>query len=214
MRTSRAFTLVELLLAVGLLFLVTAIAIPMLFRGRVGTTEDGIMGSVKGLLEAQAIYIRTDYDGDGVLEYAQVIRGSAGVVPGGSKTDHGLYTTGTSQGVPAMIDSSLANADQAWVAHTPKAGYTFRILTKGFSRDDPPGGTPQTWLATRVVCGQVIPDVLVLGFGVTATPTTARDKLVHYLASSEGSIYQADLGHTTPLTIFDVRDKTKWKLCE
>jgi hypothetical protein len=56
--------------------LLAAVALPSTLRSRTAANEAAAAASCKAYAEAQEIYRRTDYDGDGILEYAQSIRGN------------------------------------------------------------------------------------------------------------------------------------------
>lgn len=62
--------------------MIVAIAMPSAMRSRGVANETAAEASCKAFAEAEEIYRRTDYDQDGVLEYAQTIRGGVpAVVP-------------------------------------------------------------------------------------------------------------------------------------
>src|SRR6201996_9474555 len=72
---SRGFTLIELMIVVAIIAIIAAIAIPSLLRSRMAANETAAAAACKALSEAQEIYHRTDYNKDGVLEYAQTMSG-------------------------------------------------------------------------------------------------------------------------------------------
>jgi len=61
--------------SVGGVAVIAALAVPNLTRSRMAANESAAIAACKTFAEAQEIYIRTDYNGDGVKEYAQCIRG-------------------------------------------------------------------------------------------------------------------------------------------
>src|SRR3982751_4069066 len=73
---SRGFTLIELMIVVAIIAIIAAIAIPSLLRSRMAANATSAAASCKAFAEAEEIYHRTDYDGDGVLEYASTMTGA------------------------------------------------------------------------------------------------------------------------------------------
>jgi prepilin-type N-terminal cleavage/methylation domain-containing protein len=55
-RSSRGFTLVELIVVVGVIAIVSAIAIPSLLRGRIAANESAAIGSLRAINSAEATY--------------------------------------------------------------------------------------------------------------------------------------------------------------
>ena len=82
-------------------------------------TETAAAASCKAYAEAQEIYHRTDYTGNGVLKYAQHLHG----------TDS-LLETKDGFGDLALIDKTFGNAEIGYPETTPKAGYVFKILKR------------------------------------------------------------------------------------
>lgn len=68
---------------------------------------------------AQDIYKLTDHNKDGVLEYAQALKG-----------DLSLFENKAGAADVAMIDISFANAEGNPGKATPKSGYCFKVLMK------------------------------------------------------------------------------------
>ncbi|MCY3022487.1 MAG: DUF2950 family protein [Planctomycetota bacterium] len=198
-------TALVVLLVVGVIFvlffvmmpIIAAIAIPSLLRSRVAANETAACASCKAYAEAQEIYRRTDYDGDGVLAYAQSLRG-----------DHSLLEQRAGAGDLCLIDRSFAFAEGPPSASPmPKAGYCFKVLKA--QGPHAPGGA-----RNYVVNGNMTG-----GYALVAYPSqydgTGRDT---FIISDAGMIYQADLGPQTPalvetMTEFDPDPKT-WVVSE
>src|SRR6266550_4023375 len=70
---TRGFTLIELMIVVAIIAIIVAIAVPSLLRARMAANESSAVGSCKAFGTAQEMYRRTDWDGDGYLEYAKNI---------------------------------------------------------------------------------------------------------------------------------------------
>jgi hypothetical protein len=85
-------------------------------RGRMQINQTAAVASCKAFAEAEEIYRRTDYDGDGVPEYAQTLRELLNR-GGGCCCDI------------CLIDKSFASAEGLPGIARPKAGYVFKVLT-------------------------------------------------------------------------------------
>jgi prepilin-type N-terminal cleavage/methylation domain-containing protein len=171
----RGFTLIELMIVVAIIAIIAAIAIPNLLRSRMAANESAAIAACKTFAEAQDIYRRTDWDGDGVLEYSLTIKGA-----------NSLYEKNANTGDLTLVDSAFANGEGAPGTAQPKAGYVFQVLTgQGASA---PGGTK-----TYVVQGN-----MTLGYALSAVPAsydgTGRNS---FQINNTGTVYQNDQGLTT-----------------
>jgi len=167
---NKGFTLIELMIVVAIIAIIAAIAIPSLLRSRMAANATAAAAACKAFAEAEEIYHRTDYDADGVLEYATKMSGATS-----------LLTNGGTE--IALIDRAFAAAESA--TGQPKAGYIFTILT-----------TQTTPIARLFMSGTN----LTLGYAMSAAPgaydSTGRDS---FMISNSGTIYQSDQGSGSSL---------------
>jgi type II secretory pathway pseudopilin PulG len=182
-------------LAIPLLAIIAAIAIPSLLRSRMAANQTAAEACCKAYAEAQEIYHRTDYNKDGVLEYATALSGNNSLL----ENRQGALDL-------CLIDRTFAAAEgQPSMQRTPKAGYCFKILTAqgahatGGARCYIADGTPN----------------MTLGYAFIAYPAaydgTGRDC---FIINNNGTIFQTDLGKDTPaivekMTEFDP-DPKRW----
>lgn len=190
------FTLIELMIVVAIIAIIAAIAIPNLMRSRMAANETAAIAACKAFCTAEDIYRRTDYNKDGILEYATFLHGS-----------NSLLENTIGAGDLNLIDTAFGNAEGnvnlgwqggggASAPPTAKAGYVFAVLymyrgTLGgaksylsnnaiFNPGFLPGGTHMT-----------------LGYAISAMPqgyeSTGRNS---FISSNSGVIYQSDQGAT------------------
>ena len=175
----KGFTLIELMIVVAIIAIIAAIAIPSLLRSRMAANATAAAASCKAFAEAEEIYHRTDYDKNGVLEYAQTLSGN-----------YSLLETQAGSGDLALVDKSFALAEGQPGTATPKAGYVFTVLTQqgpaatGGQRFYVPAGKTQ----------------MTLGYGMCASPaaydSTGRDS---FMINGNGTIFQKDRGTGTTI---------------
>ncbi len=65
----KGFTLIELMIVVAIIAIIAAIAIPSLLRARQAANETNASAACKGMTAHQAVFRRTDADGNGVQDY-------------------------------------------------------------------------------------------------------------------------------------------------
>jgi prepilin-type N-terminal cleavage/methylation domain-containing protein len=187
---NKGFTLIELMIVVAIIAIIAAIAIPSLLRSRMAANQTAAAAACKAFAEAEEIYRRTDYDGDGVLEYAQTLKG-----------DNSLLEKTVNTGDLALVDKTFGNAEGDSTSATPKAGYVFTVLTRQGSS------------ATGGSRGYVVNNNMTLGYGLSAVPGaydgTGRDTFV---ISNNGTIFQKDKLVSTHETQFN--PDTTWAAAE
>lgn len=189
------------MLITGGVALVAAIAIPNLLRSRMAANESAAGAARKTYAEAQDIYRRTDWDGDGMLEYAQALRG-----------DLSLYERKAGAGDLTLIDTAFARAEGDPGVAQPKAGYVFKVL-KG-QGPQAPGGK-----RSYVVAGQgPQANSMTMGYALAACPAsydgTGRNM---FLINNTGVVYQKDCGPETPelfKNMTEYNPDTTWVIAE
>ncbi len=149
------------------------------FQALMAVNEVAAQASCKSYCTAQDAYRRTDYNKDGVLEYAQALSGN-----------NSLYETKTGLGDIAMIDRSFAHAEGSIGKATPKAGYCFKILTRQGA--NAPGGAK-----SFIENGH-----MTLGYALVAYPAQYGESgRKTYIVSHAGLVYEKDMGAETPSII-------------
>ncbi|HYF49066.1 MAG TPA: DUF2950 family protein [Planctomycetota bacterium] len=166
-----------LMVATATVAIVAAIAIPSLLRSRMAANQTAAAAHCKSYAEAQEIYRRTDYDGDGVLEYAQSLGG-----------DNSLLEKTKGAGDLALVDKTFAMAEGNPSQNpVPRAGYCFKVLKA------------QGANATGGKRNFVVNGNMTHGYALVAYPAkydgTGRDTFV---ISHNGTIFQKDMGPETP----------------
>jgi hypothetical protein len=150
---------------------------------RIGANELDTMERLAGLVEAQHEYVQTDRDGDGILEYAQLIATSPG------KSD-GL--------LPAQDPVAQAEVRTGKAKAIPSCGYYYKVLeSQGASAN---GGRHQ-----YVVDGKH----MMAGFALVAWPAEYGITGIHtFIVNADGEIFEKDLGKPVsnliaPVQVFD-----------
>ena len=188
--SGRGFTLIELMIVVAIIAIIAAIAIPSLLRSRMAANQTAAVAACKAFAEAEEIYRRTDYDRDGILEYAQRLSGA-----------NSLLETTANAGDLALVDQTFGRAEGGNTVATPKSGYVFTVLTRQ--------GVSATGGARSYVTGSN----MTLGYGLCAVPGaydgTGRDQ---FLISNNGTIFQKDVGNSTFQLTFN--PNTTWAAAE
>jgi hypothetical protein len=149
---------------------------------RIGRNELVAIDVCRGYVEAQMTYAQSDYDKDGILEYAQRLVSSPG------KQD-GLYW----EGQPGnLVPKDLAEAADAIAVagkRVPYHGYYFHILTS--QGPDAPGGAH-----SYIVKGEMIG-----GFALVAYPAEyGVSGIKTFVVNHNGVVYEKDLGPTTTVS--------------
>jgi len=172
----RGFTLIELMIVVAIIAIIAAIAIPNLLRSRMAANESAGIAACKTFAEAQEIYLRTDYNGDGVKEYSRAIKGGGGV--------YGLYTdgaAGATAGNLSLVDAAFANAEGVPGTAQPRSGYVFAVLTSQGA--NAPGGAKSYIVNLRLVNGYALSCI------PSSYDSTGRNS---FAINNTGQVYQKD----------------------
>ena len=159
----------------------TAAGMDEIIDRRVGRNELAAIQTCLAVGDAQREYFRQDRDGDGILEYAQLFRSTAG------KKD-GLYWA-VAEGEPlSPIGEFVARAaDEGYGPENDTYhGYRYRLLSSQGAAA--PGGAYE-----YIVRGDQIG-----GFTVVAYPAAYGDSgVMTFMLSHAGVVYQKDLGERT-----------------
>jgi len=149
----------------------------------IGRNELNVIEACNGYVEAQQEYVETDWDTDGVLEYAQKI------VSDKSKRN-GLYWEAAEDEIMSPLGPLFADAIKEGYSpkkpgekRSPFHGYFFKILKA--QGKNAAGGTYD----------YVINGHMVAGFALVAYPSHyGSTGIMTFMVSRNGAIYQKDLG--------------------
>jgi hypothetical protein len=163
---------------------------------RVGENELQAIATARAYVDAQEEYRETDWDGDGVLEYARKLISTPG-------NYDGLYWP-AAEGVPESPAGAFVDAAGDEPSGEGYFGYRFRILES--QGENVAGGK----------YGYVINDNMIAGFALIAWPVEYDVTGVKtFVVSHHGTVYEKDFGPETAaaaekITSFDP-DQT-WSL--
>jgi prepilin-type N-terminal cleavage/methylation domain-containing protein len=198
-RSNRGFTLIELMIVVGIIAIIAGIAIPSLLRSKMTANHGGAGAALKALVTQEATWRALDIDRNGVSDYwVEDVRAFYG-----AKDNSGSFAR--------LIDMAFANADLAAgktygysgeVASpgVPRQGYKFRAiasyLTNANSVAPGTGANGSPNLATTGKCDTA-------SFGFTSVPETYNTGgTLQFIVNQEGVIWQRDCGNNTPQATF------------
>ena len=123
---TRGFTLLELMIILTIISTLTSLAIPNLIRARMAANEVAAIAQLKALGTTQEIYRRTDWDGNGIKEYAQNIGNN-----GGNANLESLFFNVRNNSNTGLIDTSVCNAEipntGSTSGTTPRGGYLYYV---------------------------------------------------------------------------------------
>lgn len=146
-------------------------------RSAMSANQPACPANCKAYAEAQEIYHRVDYDGDGVLEYSQSLKG-----------DYSLLERKSGSADLALIDKTFAGAEGLPGVATPKAGYVFKVLK---AQGTHAKGGQKSFIDAN--------GNMTLGFALIGCPGaydgTGKES---YIVNQDGDVYFKDLGPDTP----------------
>lgn len=195
---TKGFTLIELMIVVAIIAIIAAIAIPNLLRSRMAANETAAVAACKAYASAEAIYRRTDYNHDGVLEYAGKLSG-----------DNSLFENTAGAGDLGLIDRAFANAEGfaaasgvTPVVSVPKAGYCFHTCYGD-------------WNGPSIIDWRDGNGHQTMGYAIYAMPNqydgVGRNC---FTISNSGVIYQKDWGTTLPMPFNEYQVNSTWVVAE
>lgn len=149
-------------------------------RRVIGANELTAIEICRGYVEAQQTYSETDWDGNGVLEYAKKVASTPG------KKD-GLYWPGGDSPVSEAFAKAQAQGyGQKPGSGTGYQGYVYRIL---MSQGPEAAGGAQDYLVHGLMIG---------GFALVASPVKyGLSGIMTFIVNQDGVVYEKDLGQYT-----------------
>lgn len=196
----RGFTMLELMIVLTIIAVLAVIIVPNLIRAKIAANEVAAIAVCKKILTDQETYRKTDWDSNGVYEYAQNIGPN-----GGNGNLESLYLNYKKNAVTGLCDESMVNAEVPNNGNmsncTPKAGYVFYM---------------QLGTNYPLTMSYVNPrGCMIMGFGLCAVP------LIYDLSggstfqmSNEGVVYKKDQGDNTIIASYNVSPVNKWTQVE
>jgi hypothetical protein len=153
---------------------------------RIGMNELDVIELMQRAAAVQAAFRQTDYDGDGVMEFAASILSTPG-------QRDGLYWP-PEDGTPespigafmAQASADGVNIDGVDQAPLPYLGYFFRILTR--QGESAPGGAYDYMVGGNMVAGHAL-------LAYPAEP--GETGVMSFMMGENGQIYEANLGDAT-----------------
>jgi hypothetical protein len=148
-------------------------------RRTIGANELNAIDICRGYVEAQRAYAETDWDKNGVFEYAKRIVSSEG-------SRDGLYWPGEDSPVAAPFARAVAEGYKPGDTPKPYHGYLYKVLPRQGS--DAPGRTQE----------YVVKGFMIGGFALVAWPAEyGVSGIMTFLVNHDGVVYEKDLGPQT-----------------
>lgn len=173
---------------------------------RIGRNELDVIEMLRGYVRAQQVFRQTDYNDDGVREFARSIISS-------SDRRDGLYWP-DAEGVPespvgdfmARAGADGYNVDGEDRDPEPYLGYYYRLLTE--QGENAPGGAMSYLVNGRMLAGHAL-----LAFPAAYDNTG----IMTFIVGENGIVYERDLGENTldiadEMTVFD--PGPEWEVVE
>ncbi|MBN1809061.1 MAG: DUF2950 family protein [Planctomycetes bacterium] len=173
-RRRHGFTLIELMIVIAIIAVIAAIAIPNLKEAQRNSNEAAAISTMRQYLGAQGTYHRTDYDEDGVKEYAAELDtlydwDGAGIEDPIKLIDH------------ATARAEITNGFEGEAKH--RSGFWF--ADHNLDADGNPFQTPQGPL------GDLPPAGYTDNFGLTGIPDRfGRTGIKTFVINLEGTVYE------------------------
>ncbi len=193
---ARGFSLLELMIILTIIAGLTALAIPNLIRAKAAANEVATIAMIKTFGTSQELYKRTDWDANGINEYAQNIGPN-----GGQGNLESLYFNRKNNVTTGLMDGAVCNAE------VPTSG----VLT---------GATPRNGYLFYVQLGTSFPAVtsfvnskgaMTQGYGVCAVPAQySLSGTSTFQMDLTGVIYSKDQGANTLVPAYNTNPANKW----
>lgn len=164
---------------------------------RVGENELTAILVCRSYVKAQLEYAIRDWDGDGVMEFAQKFRSEPGKKDGLFwRAKHGEAVSPFGELVAQAWKSGYKKEKAAFKeATTPFHGYYFRILTR--QGNHAPGGK----------YSYIIHGNMVAGFALVAFPADwGKSGVMTFIVNQSGTVYQKNLGPNTVKSAQEMKD--------
>lgn len=172
---------------------------------RIGANELDVIALLERAVQVQAAYRGVDYDGDGVMEFADAILSDPGARNGLYWPDEPGTPASPIGGFVAQAAADGISLDGVDQPPEPYFGYYYRILTKqGASA---PGGALEYKVNGNMVAGHAL-------LAYPADP--GETGVMSFMVGENGVIYEADLGDATldlagAIDTFDPDPAKGWK---
>lgn len=200
MMRSRGFTMLELMIVLTIIAVLAVIIIPNLIRAKIAAHEAAAIAACKKIGTEQEVYRRTDWDGNGVTEYAQNIGPN-----GGNANLESLYLNYKKNLATGLVDESFANAEVAgngsMINCVPRSGYVYFVQL----------GTSYPQMLSYVNPR----GCMTMGFGICAVPLQYDlSGCTTFQMNNEGVVYKKDQGDNTIVAAYNVNPTNKWTQVE